>query len=65
MVPVSLRASSYSTQTRSCRHTRLRWRHVRPRTVIFWGQPFIIENILDTLEAALASPPSKETRGKL
>ena len=30
-----------------------------------WGQPFTIENILDTLEAALTSPPSDETRIKL
>jgi Helix-turn-helix domain len=30
-----------------------------------WGQPFTVDNILDTLEAALASPPSKQTRGKL
>lgn len=30
-----------------------------------WGQPFTIENILDTLEAALTSPPSGQTRTKL
>lgn len=30
-----------------------------------WGQPFTIENILDTLEAVLTSPPSTATRAKL
>lgn len=35
------------------------------RSSRLWGQPFTIENILDTLEAALTSPPSKQTRAKL
>src|SRR6476620_1275674 len=30
-----------------------------------WGQPFTIENILDTLEAALTYPPSEQTQVKL
>jgi AcrR family transcriptional regulator len=29
-----------------------------------WGQPFTIENMLDTLEATLTSPLSEETLGK-
>jgi AcrR family transcriptional regulator len=30
-----------------------------------WGQPFTIENMIDTLEAALTCPPSDQTLGKL
>jgi hypothetical protein len=30
-----------------------------------WGQPFTIENMLDTLEAALTCPPSEQTQAKL
>ena len=30
-----------------------------------WGQPFTLENILDTLEAALACPPSDQTLARL
>jgi AcrR family transcriptional regulator len=29
-----------------------------------WGQPFTIENMIDTLEAALTCPPSGQTLGK-
>jgi AcrR family transcriptional regulator len=35
------------------------------RSSRLWGQPFTIENILDTLEAALTCPPSEQTRTKL
>jgi hypothetical protein len=38
-------------------------RHARSSRL--WGQPFTIQNILDTLEAALTSPPSEDTRIKL
>jgi hypothetical protein len=30
-----------------------------------WGQPFTIENMLDTLEAAITCPPSPSTLTKL
>jgi hypothetical protein len=30
-----------------------------------WGQPFMVENMLDMLEAAIACPPSKSTLAKL
>lgn len=30
-----------------------------------WSQPFTIENILDTLEAALTCQPSEQTQDKL
>jgi AcrR family transcriptional regulator len=30
-----------------------------------WGQPFTIENMIDTLEAAVSCAPSKSTLGKL
>jgi len=30
-----------------------------------WGQPFTIENLLDTLEAAISCPPSQSTLVKL
>src|SRR6266404_2776615 len=35
------------------------------RSSRLWGKPFTIENILDTLEATLTSPPSEQTRTKL
>jgi AcrR family transcriptional regulator len=38
-------------------------RHARSSRL--WGQPFTIENILDTLEAALTCPPSEQTQVKL
>ena len=37
----------------------------RARSSRLWDQPFTIENILDTLEAALTSPPSEQTRARL
>src|SRR5262245_6261575 len=37
----------------------------RGRSSRLWDQPFTIENILDTLEAALTSPPSEQTRARL
>jgi hypothetical protein len=41
-------------------------REKRPaRSSRLWGQPFTIENMLDTLEAALTCPPSEQTRAKL
>ena len=35
------------------------------RSSRLWGQPFTIENMLDTLEAALTCPPSEQTQAKL
>lgn len=37
----------------------------RTRNSRLWGQPFTIENILDTLEAALTCPPTEQTQAKL
>jgi AcrR family transcriptional regulator len=35
------------------------------RSSRLWGQPFTIENILDTLEAALTCSPSEQTQARL
>ncbi|MGN6310712.1 MAG: TetR/AcrR family transcriptional regulator [Xanthobacteraceae bacterium] len=37
----------------------------RTKSSRLWGQPFTIENILDTLEAALTCPSSEQTQVKL
>jgi AcrR family transcriptional regulator len=48
-----LSAHEAALESRSSRNSRL------------WGQPFTIENMIDTLEAAVSCAPSKSTLGKL
>ena len=47
----------------SAHEAALEKRHARSSRL--WGQPFTIENMLDTLEAALTCPPSEPTQAKL
>jgi len=48
-----LSAHEAALESRSSKNSRL------------WGQPFTIENMIDTLEAAVSCAPSKSTLGKL
>src|SRR5271156_2772606 len=48
-----LSAHEAALETRNTKSSRL------------WGQPFTVENMLDTLEAAITCPPSKSTLAKL
>jgi AcrR family transcriptional regulator len=53
----------YANAILSAHETALEKRHARSSRL--WGQPFTIENMLDTLEAALTCPPSEQTQAKL
>jgi hypothetical protein len=37
----------------------------KSRSDRLWGQPFTIDNMLDTMEAMITSPPSAQTLHKL
>ena len=53
----------YANAILSAHEAALEKRHARSSRL--WGQPFTIENMLDTLEAALTCPPSEQTQAKL
>jgi hypothetical protein len=53
----------YANAILSAHEAALEKRHARSSRL--WGQPFTIENMLDTLEAALPCPPSEQTQTKL
>ena len=53
----------YANAILSAHEAALEKRHARSSRL--WGQPFTIENMLNTLEAALTCPPSKQTQAKL
>jgi hypothetical protein len=50
----------YANAILSAHEAALEKRHARSSRL--WGQPFTIENMLDTLEAALPCPPSERRR---
>jgi AcrR family transcriptional regulator len=53
----------YANAILSAHEAALEKRHARSSRL--WGQPFTIENILDTLEAALTCSPSEQTQARL
>jgi AcrR family transcriptional regulator len=53
----------YANAILSAHEAALEKRHARSSRL--WSQPFTIENMLDTLEAALTCPPSEQTQAKL
>ena len=53
----------YANAILSAHEAALEKQHARNSRL--WGQPFTIENILDTLEAALTCPPSGQTQARL
>jgi hypothetical protein len=53
----------YANAVLSAHEAALESRNARSSRL--WGQPFTIENILDTLEAAITCPPSQATMAKL
>jgi AcrR family transcriptional regulator len=55
--------SIYANSILSAHEAALETRNTKSSRL--WGQPFTIENILDTLEAAITCPVSEGTRAKL